>query len=107
MFCEVLVSEWRAKQSFDCSGFSALPFTVTKLAPCLLHYLETIKVAKTPSNHSLYIPSNPLFCCADYGLIFREFELVSVQDVRDSKVHYGWTGKKDKFEKVLKAVAVK
>lgn len=100
MLCEALVSEWRAKQSFECSGFSALPSTVTKLVPCLLQYLETIKVAKTPSDLSLYVPSNCLLYCADYGLIFREFELVSVQDVRDSKVHYGQTGKKDKFEKV-------
>lgn len=89
MLCEALVSEWRAKQSFECSGFSALPSTVTKLVPCLLQYLETIKVAKTPSDLSLYVPSNCLLYCADYGLIFREFELVSVQDVRDSKVHYG------------------
>lgn len=27
---------------------------------------------------------------------------MSVQDVKDSKIHYGWIGKKDKFEKYRK-----
>lgn len=49
-----------------------------------------------------HMPSNPLWYCASYGVRAAEFQLLSIRGARDWKVECSRTGKKERFEKVVK-----